>query len=296
MSNSFTISLPADLAQHFIAHRDDITNTTTLDSLVRFGLIHAAIASPIDELERNGIKNVAVRLRTHIKYPNHIIAMAVRFHKMIVAADKTVEEFIASESAKDTLNIITESYTKATDELKAAHKQRRTTSPRTNVTRKGTSVSRNKSDESRQILVSCKKDIDKNALLYYAVKYVNDIIAPNGKKRDPQKFQFRAELLKRAHEFNAAHQEEVAAFKQSHLVARATEFSIDNIIDEKERDKARAIIADTKRGGFWTYVDKSYTDKLENRVDDFYTLYLIVPELIDEVCEKLHKSEDIEHV
>ena len=157
MSNSFTISLPQDLAQHFIAHRDDITNTGTLDSLVRFGLIHAAIASPIDELERNGIKNVAVRLRTHIKYPNHIIAMAVRFHKMIVAADKTVEEFIASDSAKDTLNIITESYTKATDELKAAHKQRRTTSPRTTTTRKGTSVSRNKSDESRQILVSCKR-------------------------------------------------------------------------------------------------------------------------------------------
>ena len=297
MSNSFTISLPQDLAQHFIAHRDDITSTVTLDSLVRFGLIHAAIASPIEELERNGIKNVAVRLRTHIKYPNHIIAMAVRFHKMIVAADKTVEEFIASDSAKDTLNIITESYTKATDELKAAHKQRRTTtSPRTKATRKGTSVSRNKSDESRQILVSCKKDIDKNALLYYAVKYVNDIIAPNGKKRDPQKFQLRAELLRRAHEFNTAHPEDVAAFKQSHLVARATEFSIDNIIDEKECDKARAIIADTKRGGFWTYVDKSYTDKLENRVDDFYSLYLIVPELIDEVCEKLHNPEDIEHV
>lgn len=296
MSNSFTISLPQDLAQHFIAHRDDITNTDTLDSLVRFGLIHAAIASPIDELERNGIKNVAVRLRTHIKYPNHIIAMAVRFHKMIVAADKTVEEFIASDSAKDTLNIITESYTKATDELKAAHKQRRTTSPRTTTTRKGTSVSRNKSDESRQILVSCKKDIDKNALLYYAVKYVNDIIAQNGKKRDPQKFQLRAELLKRAHEFNATHPEEVAAFKQSHLVARATEFSIENIIDEKERDKARAIISDTKRGGFWTYVDKSYTDKLENRVDDFYSLYFVVPELMGEVCEKLHKPEDIEHV
>lgn len=297
MSNSFTISLPQDLAQHFIAHRDDITNTATLDSLVRFGLIHAAIASPIDELERNGkIKNVAVRLRTHIKYPNHIIAMAVRFHKMIVAADKTVEEFIASDSAKDTLNIITESYTKATDELKAAHKQRRTTSPRTNTTRKGTSVSRNKSDESRQILVSCKKDIDKNALLYYAVKYVNDIIAPNGKKRDPQKFQLRAELLKRANEFNTAHPEGVAAFKQSHLVARATEFSIDNIIDKKERDKARAIIADTKRGGFWTYVDKSYTDKLENRVDDFYSLYFVVPGLLSDVCEKLHKPEDIEHV
>ena len=84
----------------------------------------------------------------------------------------------------------------------------------------------------------------------------------------------------------------MAAFKQSHLVTRATEFSIDNIIDKKERDKARAIIADTKRGGFWTYVDKSYTDKLENRVDDFYSLYLIVPELIDEVCEKLHKPEE----
>lgn len=293
MSNSFTISLPQDLAQHFIAHRDDITNTSTLDSLVRFGLIHAAIASPIDELERNGkIKNVAVRLRTHIKYPNHIIAMAVRFHKMIVAADKTVEEFIASDSAKDTLNIITESYTKATDELKAAHKQRRSRTTRTKVTRKGTSVSRNKSDESRQILVSCKKDMDKNALLYYAVKYVNDIIASNGKKRDPQKFQLRAELLKRAHEYNEAHPEEVVVFKQSHLVARATEFSIDNIIDEKERDKARAIISDTKRGGFWTYVDKSYTDKLENRVDDFYSLYFVVPELMGEVCEKLHKSEE----
>lgn len=295
MSNSFTISLPQDLAQHFIAHRDDITNTATLDSLVRFGLIHAAIASPIDELERNGkIKNVAVRLRTHIKYPNHIIAMAVRFHKMIVAADKTVEEFIASNSATETLNIITESYNKATDELKAAHKQhRKTTTPRTKAARKGTSVSRNKSDESRQILVSCKKDIDKNALLYYAVKYVNDIIAPNCKKRDPQKFQLRAELLKRAHEFNTTHPEEVAAFKQSHLVARANEFRIDNIIDKKERDKARAIIADTKRGGFWTYVDKSYTDKLENRVDDFYSLYLIVPELMDKVCEDLrHKPEE----
>lgn len=296
MSHSFTISLPQDLAQHFIAHRDDITNQETLPSLVRFGLIHAAIASPIDELERNGkIKNVAVRLRTHIKYPNHIITMAVRFHKMIVAADKTVEEFIASDSAKDTLNIITESYNKATDELKAAHKQRRTTriTPKTKAARKGTSVSRNKSDESRQILVSCKKDIDKNALLYYAVEYVNDIIAPSGKKRDPQKFQLRAELLKRAHEFNVAHPEEVVAFKQSHIVARANEFSIDNIIDEKERDKARAIIADTKRGGFWTYVDKSYTDKLENRVDDFYSIYLIVPELMGKVCEKLHKPEDV---
>lgn len=291
MSNPFTISLPQDLAQHFIEYRDDITRTDTLTSLVRFGLIHAAIATPEKELEKNNkIKTVAVRLRTHIKYPNYIIVMAIRFHKMIVAADKTVEEFITSESATETLNIITESYNKATDELKAAHKQRRTT--KTKAPRKGTSVSRNKSDESRQILVSCKKDINKNALLYYAVKYVNDIIASNGKKRDPQKFQLRAELLKRAHEFNVAHPEEVAAFKQTHIVARANEFSIDNIIDEKERDKARAIIADTKRGGFWTYVDKSYTDKLENRVDDFYSLYLIVPELMGKVCEKLHKPED----
>lgn len=298
MSNPFTISLPQDLAQHFIEYRDDITNPDTLTSLVRFGLIHAAIATPESELEKNNkIKTVAVRLRTHIKYPNYIIVMAIRFHKMIVAADKTVEEFIASESATETFNIITESYTKATDKLKAENKKRRrttTTSTKTGhkATRKGTSVSRSKSDKSRQVRVSFKDDINKNALLYYAVKYVNDIIAPNGRKSDPEKFQLRGDLLRRAQEFNAAHHEEVVAFKRTHLVERADEYTIDNIIDEKERDKARAIIADTKRGGFWTYVDKAYVDKHENRIDDFYSLYLIVPELMDTVCEKLHKSDD----
>lgn len=301
MSNPFTISLPQDLAQHFIEYRDDITNPDTLTSLVRFGLIHAAIATPESELEKNNkIKTVAVRLRTHIKYPNYIIVMAIRFHKMIVAADKTVEEFIASESATETFNIITEAYAKATDKLKAENKKRRsrTTSTKTGhkATRKGTSVSRSKSDKSRQILVSFRDDINKNALLYYAVKYVNDIIAPNGRKSDPEKFQLRGDLLRRAQEFNAAHPEAVVTFKHKHLVTRAAEYNIDNIIDEKERDKARAIIADIKRGGAWTYVDKSYTDKLENRIDYFYSLYIIVPELMDTVCEKLHKSEDIEHV
>lgn len=293
MSNPFTISLPQDLAQHFIEYRDDITNPDTLTSLVRFGLIHAAIATPESELEKNNkIKTVAVRLRTHIKYPNYIIVMAIRFHKMIVAADKTVEEFIASKSATETFNIITEAYAKATDKLKAENKKRRTVKPKAPTHRKGASVSRSKSDKSRQVRVSFKDDINKNALLYYAVKYVNDIIAPNGRKSDPEKFQLRGDLLRRAQEFNATHPEEVAAFKRTHLVERANEYTIDNIIDEKERDKARAIIADTKRGGFWTYVDKAYVDKHENRVDDFYSLYLIVPELMDTVCEKLHKPDD----
>lgn len=293
MSNPFTISLPQGLAQHFIEYRDDITNPDTLTSLVRFGLIHAAIATPESELEKNNkIKTVAVRLRTHIKYPNYIIVMAIRFHKMIVAADKTVEEFIASESATETLNIITESYTKATDKLKAENKKRRTVKPKASAHRKGTSVSRSKSDKSRQVRVSCKDDINKNALLYYAVKYLNDIIAPSGRKSDPEKFQLRGNLLRRAQEFNAAHPEAVVTFKRTHLVERADEYTIDNIIDEKERDKARAIIADTKRGGFWTYVDKTYVDKHENRVDDFYSLYLIVPELMGTVCEKLNKPDD----
>lgn len=295
MSNPFTISLPQDLAQHFIQYRDDITNPDTLPSLVRFGMMQAAIYAPEADLEKNNsVKTVAVRLRTHIKYKNHIMVMAVRFHQVIVAADMTVEEFIASESAKETITIITEAYTKAVDKLKAAHKQRRTTAtkPKAPTHRKGTSVSRSKSDKSRQVRVSFKDDINKNALLYYAVKYINDIIAPNGRKSDPEKFQLRGDLLRRAQEFNTAHHEEVVDFKQTHLVARANEYSIDNIIDEKERDKARAIIADTKRGGFWTYVDKAYVDKHENRVDDFYSLYLIVPELIDDVCEKLHKPEE----
>lgn len=294
MSNPFTISLPHDLAQHFIEYRYDITNPDTLTSLVRFGLIHAAIATPESELEKNNkIKTVPVRLRTHIKYPNYIIVMAIRFHKMIVAADKTVEEFITSESATETFNIITEAYAKATDKLRAENKKRRTVKPKASAHRKGTSVSRSKSDKSRQVRVSCKDDINKNALLYYAVKYLNDIIAPSGRKSDPEKFQLRGDLLRRAQAFNAAHPEEVAAFKQTHLVARANEYNIDNIIDEKERDKARAIIADTKRGGFWTYVDKAYVDKHENRVDDFYSLYLIVPGLLDEVCEDLrHKPEE----
>jgi hypothetical protein len=293
MSNPFTISLPQDLAQHFIEYRDDITNPDTLTSLVRFGLIHAAIATPESELEKNNkIKTMAVRLRTHIKYPNYIIVMAIRFHKMIVAADKTVEEFITSESATETFNIITESYTKATDKLKAENKKRSTVKPKASAHRKGTSVSRSKSDKSRQVRVSFKDDINKNALLYYAVKYINDIIAPSGRKSDPEKFQLRGDLLRRAQEFNAVHHEEVVAFKRTHLVERANKYTIDNIINEKERDKARAIIADTKRGGFWTYVDKAYVDKHENRVDDFYSLYLIVPELIDEICEKLHKPDD----
>ena len=295
MSNPFTISLPQDLAQHFIEYRDDITNPDTLPSLVRFGMMQAAIYAPEADLEKNNsVKTVAVRLRTHIKYKNHIMVMAVKFHQVIVAADMTVEEFIASESAKETITIITEAYTKAVDKLKAAKKKQsqQSTKPKAPAHRKGTSVSRSKSDKSRQVRVSFKDDINKNALLYYAVKYINDIIAPNGRKSDPEKFHLRGDLLRRAQEFNAAHHEEVAAFKQTHLVARASEYTIDNIIDEKERDKARAIIADTKRGGFWTYVDKAYVDKHENRVDDFYSLYIIVPELMDTVCEKLHKSEE----
>ena len=86
------------------------------------------------------------------------------------------------------------------------------------------------------------------------------------------------------------HPEEVADFKASHIVARADDFAIGNIIDDTERVKAERLIADTKRGGFWTYVAKSYTDKLEERVDDFYSLYLLIPGLLDEVCEKLHKA------
>ncbi len=299
MSNPFTISLPQDLAQHFIEYRDDITNPDTLPSLVRFGMMQAAIYAPEADLEKNNsVKTVAVRLRTHIKYKNHIMVMAVKFHQVIVAADMTVEEFITSESAKETITIITEAYTKAVDKLKAAKKKQspKSTKPKAPAHRKGTSVSRSKSDKSRQVRVSFKDDINKNALLYYAVKYINDIIAPSGRKSDPEKFQLRGDLLRRAQEFNAAHQEEVVAFKKTHLVECANEYTIDNIIDEKERDKARAIIADTKRGGFWTYVDKAYVDKHENRVDDFYSLYLIVPELMDTVCEKLHKPEDIEHV
>ena len=294
MSNPFTISLPQDLAQHFIEYRDDITNPDTLPSLVRFGMMQAAIYAPVADLEKNNsVKTVAVRLRTHIKYKNHIMVMAIRFHQAIVAADMTVEEFIASESAKENITIITEAYTKAVDKLKAAKKKQSTTKPRAAANRKGTSVSRSKSDKSRQVRVSFKDDINKNALLYYAVKYINDIIAPNGRKSDPEKFQLRGDLLRRAQEFNTAHPEEVAAFKRTHLVERADEYTIDNIIDEKERDKARAIIADTKRGGFWTYVDKAYVDKHENRVDDFYSLYLIVPELMGTVCDvRLHKPEE----
>lgn len=297
MSNPFTISLPQDLAQHFIEYRDDITNPDTLPSLVRFGMMQAAIYAPEADLEKNNsVKTVAVRLRTHIKYKNHIMVMAVKFHQVIVAADMTVEEFIASESAKETITIITEAYTKAVDKLKAAKKKQRrttTTKPKAPAHRKGTSVSRSKSDKSRQVRVSFKDDINKNALLYYAVKYINDIIAPNGRKSDPEKFKLRGDLLRRAQEFNAAHPDEVAAFKRTHLVERANEYTIDNIIDEKERDKARAIIADTKRGGFWTYVDKAYVDKHENRVDDFYSLYLILPELMDTVCDvRLHKPDD----
>lgn len=297
MSNPFTISLPQDLAQHFIEYRDDITNPDTLPSLVRFGMMQAAIYAPEADLEKNNsVKTVAVRLRTHIKYKNHIMVMAIKFHQVIVAADMTVEEFITSESAKETITIITEAYTKAVDKLKAAKKKQSTAKPKAPAHRKGTSVSRSKSDKSRQVRVSFKDDINKNALLYYAVKYINDIIAPNGRKSDPEKFQLRGDLLRRAQEFNATHHEEVVAFKKTHLVERANEYTIDNIIDEEERDKARAIIADTKRGGFWTYVDKSYVDKHENRVDDFYSLYLIVPELMDTVCEKLNKPENIEYV
>ena len=299
MSNSFTISLPEDLAKHFITHRDDIMNPDTLDFLIKFGFIETAIYDPsltsITRKQNTGTKMTAVRLRTAVRYSNHFIAIAIRFHAMIINSGMTVEEFITRESTNETISAIKTYYDKAVAEFKRKKlfKTKPASQTKRNVgTRSGKSVSRSKSDKSRQVRVSFKDDINKNALLYYAVKYMNDIIAPNGRKSDPEKFQLRGDLLRRAQAFNATHHEEVVAFKQTHLVERASEYSIDNIIDEKERDKARALIADTKRGGFWTYVDKSYVDKHENRVDDFYSLYLIVPELMDTICEKLHKSEE----
>lgn len=299
MSNSFTISLPEDLAKHFITYRDDIMNPQNLDFLIKFGFMETAIYDPsltsIAKKQATGIKMVPVRLRNAVRYPNHFIAIAIRFHAMIINSGMTVEEFITRESTNETISAIKTYYDKAVAEFKRKKlfKTKPASKTKRNVgTRSGTSVSHSKSDKSRQVRVSFKDDINKNALLYYAVKYINDIIAPNGRKSDPEKFQLRGDLLRRAQEFNAAHHEEVVAFKQTHLMARASEYSIDNIIDEKERDKARAIIDDTKRGGFWTYVDKAYVDKHENRVDDFYSLYLIVPELMDTVCEKLNKPEE----
>lgn len=300
MSNSFTISLPEDLAKHFITYRDDIMNPDNLDFLIKFGFMETAIYDPsltsIAKKQSTGIEMVPVRLRNAVRYPNHFIAIAIRFHAMIINSGMTVEEFIARESTNETISAIKTYYDKAVAEFKRKKlfKTKPASQTKRNVgTRSGTSVSRSKSDKSRQVRVSFKDDINKNALLYYAVKYINDIIAPNGRKSDPEKFQLRGDLLRRAQEFNTTHHEEVVAFKQTHLVARASEYTIDNIIDEKERDKARALIADTKRGGFWTYVDKAYVDKHENRVDDFYSLYLIVPGLLDEVCDVcLHKSDD----
>lgn len=299
MSNSFTISLPEDLAKHFITYRDDIMNPQNLDFLIKFGFMETAIYDPsltsIAKKQTTGIKMVPVRLRNAVRYPNHFIAIAIRFHAMIINSGMTVEEFITRESTNETISAIKTYYDKAVAEFKRKKlfKTKPASKTKRNVgTRSGTSVSHSKSDKSRQVRVSFKDDINKNALLYYAVKYINDIIAPNGRKSDPAKFKLRGDLLRRAQEFNTTHPEEVVAFKQTHLVERADTYTIDNIIDEKERDKARAIIADTKRGGFWTYVDKAYVDKHENRVDDFYSLYLIVPELMDEVCEKLHKVEE----
>lgn len=302
MSNSFTISLPEDLAKHFITYRDDIMNPQNLDFLIKFGFMETAIYDPsltsIAKKQTTGIKMVPVRLRNAVRYPNHFIAIAIRFHAMIINSGMTVEEFITRESTNETISAIKTYYDKAVAEFKRKKlfKTKPASKTKRNVgTRSGTSVSHSKSDKSRQVRVSFKDDINKNALLYYAVKYINDIIAPNGRKSDPAKFKLRGDLLRRAQEFNTTHPEEVAAFKQTHLVACASEYTIDNIIDEKERDKARALIADTKRGGFWTYVDKAYVDKHENRVDDFYSLYLIVPELLDTVCDvRLHKPEEDE--
>lgn len=296
MSNSFTISLPEDLAKHFVTYRDDIMNPQNLDFLIKFGFMETAIYDPsLDSIARNkpksSVKMVPVRLRNAIRYPNHFIAIAIRFHAMIIASGLTVEEFMERESTNETMAAIKTYYDKAISEFK--RKKLFKTKPANQTkrkvgTRSGKSVSKSQSDESRQLRVSCRETVNQNALLFYAVEYVDNIIAPSGKKRDPEKFKLRADLLRKAHEYNVEHPEEVKEF-----MASATNYPIKNIINDDDRKKAERLIADTRRGGFWTYVEKEYTDELSQRVADFYSLYLIVPELLDEVCEKLHKSTDI---
>lgn len=296
MSQSFTISLPEDLAKHFITYRDDIMNPDTLDFLIKFGFIETAIYDPslssITRKQPTGTKMTAVRLRNAIKYPNHFIAIAIRFHMMIINSGLTVEEFITRESTNNTISSIKTYYDKAVDEFK--RKKLFKTKPVNQTKRKvgprsGKSVSKSQSDKSRQLRVSCREAANQNALLFYAVEYVDKIIAPSGKKTDTEKFKLRADLLRRAHEYNVGHQEEVKTFMES-----ATNYQIKNIINDDDRKKAERLIADTRRGGFWTYVEKEYTDERSQRNADFYSIYLIVPGLLDEVCEKLHKTEDVD--
>lgn len=299
MSNSFTISLPEDLAKHFITYRDDIMNPDTLDFLIKFGFIETAIYDPslasITRKQQSGMKMVPVRLRTAIKYPNHFIAIAIRFHAMIINSGLTVEEFITRESTNETITAIKTYYDKAVAEFK--RKKLFKTKPaavptrtkRKVGTRSGKSVSKSQSDKSRQLRVSCRDTSNQNALLFYAVEYVDKIIAPSGKKTDPEKFKLRADLLRKAHEYNVEHPEEVKTFMES-----ATNYQIKDITNDDDRKKAERLIADTRRGGFWTYVEKEYTDERSQRVADFYSIYLIVPGLLDKVCEKLNKAEDVD--
>ena len=294
MSNSFTISLPEDLAKHFITYRDDIMNPQNLDFLIKFGFMETAIYDPsltsIAKKQSTGIKMIPVRLRNAVRYPNHFIAIAIRFHMMIINSGMTVEEFMERESTNETISAIKTYYDKAVAEFKRkklfktkpASQTKRKVSPRS-----GKSVSKSKSDKSRQLRVSCRDTANQNALLFYAVEYVDNIIAPSGKKTDPEKFKLRADLLRRAHEYNVEHPEEVKSFMES-----ATNYQIKDIINDDDRKKAERLIADTRRGGFWTYVEKEYTDERSQRNADFYTLYLIVPGLLDDVCEKLHKVEE----
>ena len=294
MSNSFTISLPSDLAKHFTTYRADIMDPQNLDFLIKFGFIETAIYdTSLDSIARSQTtqtKMVPVRLRNAIRYPNHFMSIAIRFHMMIINGGLTVEEFMERESTNETITAIKTSYDKAVAEFK--RKKLFKTKPagvvKRNVgPRSGKSVSKSQSDKSRQLRVSCREAANQNALLFYAVEYVDKIIAPSGKKTDPEKFKLRADLLRRAHEYNVEHPEEVKTFMES-----ATNYQIKDIINDDDRKKAERLIADTRRGGFWTYVEKEYTDERSQRNADFYTLYLIVPGLLDEVCEKLNKTED----
>lgn len=297
MSNSFTISLPEDLAKHFVTYRDDIMNPQNLDFLIKFGFMETAIYDPsLDSIARNkpksGVKMVPVRLRNAIRYPNHFIAIAIRFHAMIISSGLTVEEFMERESTNETISAIKTYYDKAISEFK--RKKLFKTKPASQTkrkvgTRSGKSVSKSQSDKSRQLRVSFRETANQNALLFYAVEYVDKIIAPSGKKTDPEKFKLRADLLRKAHEYNVEHPEEVKMLMES-----ATNYPITGIINDDDRKKAERLISDTRRGGFWTYVEKEYTDERSQRVADFYSLYLIVPGLLDEVCEKLHKTEDVD--
>ena len=293
MSNSFTISLPSDLAKHFTTYRADIMDPQNLDFLIKFGFIETAIYdTSLNSIARNQTtktKMVPVRLRNAIRYPNHFMAIAIRFHMMIINSGLTVEEFIERESTNETITAIKTSYDKAVAEFKRKKlfKTKPAGGKRKVGPRSGKSVSKSQSDKSRQLRVSFRETTNQNALLFYAVEYVDKIIAPSGKKTDPEKFKLRADLLSKAHEYNVEHPEEVKELMES-----ATNYQIKDIINDDDRKKAERLIADTRRGGFWTYVEKEYTDERSQRVADFYSLYLIVPGLLDEVCEKLNKTED----